>query len=102
MSRYDSRKKVARLRAKNLFLSSLKNKNMSTAEILRETYRQIAKRMCEATGFAAIEHCVQVAPTFEHEELGPPFAVLIVGCLIIDKSHPAMQDPSILGKKWTI
>lgn len=75
---------------------------MSTAEILRQMYRNVAQQLCAETGFAAIERCVQVLPTFEHEDLGPPFFVLIPGCMIIDKSHPAMKDPSILEQRWTI
>ena len=74
---------------------------MATDE-LRATYARIARRMCAATGFAAVADCVRVAPTFQHGELGPPFVAVIPDSIIVDMKHPAMQDKSIFDQKWTI
>jgi hypothetical protein len=71
---------------------------MSTAE-LRRTYARVAQRMCAATGFASIDDCVRVAPTFQHGELEHPYVVLIPGKLLVDMTHPAMQDKSIFDKR---
>jgi len=77
-------------------LGSTKNKHMATAEQqLRRTYSRIAKRMCAATGYAAIAECVRVTPSFQYDNLEPPLAVLIPGFLIVDMEHPAMLDKSI-------
>jgi hypothetical protein len=87
--------------AKNLPLESTKNRNMATAE-LRRTYSRIARRMCAATGFAAISDCVRVAPSFQYGDLEPPLVVAIPGFLIVDKGHPAMLDKSIFEIKSSI
>jgi hypothetical protein len=55
--------------------------------------------MCAATGFASIDDCVRVAPTFQHGELEHPYVVLIPGKLLVDLTHPAMQDKSIFDKR---